>query len=193
MSNLLKIILLLINLQAFTFASFAAAAPNAPGLNVKLDRSKPLSITSDKLNADQAASQAVFTGNVIVIQDTFKLRSDLLRVTYAGDGLSNKSMNDSSALKRIEAEGNVVVTSDDASAKGDKADYRPNENKLIMQGNIVLTQQGRIITGDLLTADTLNNTATVTGKTGGRRVQVLLPGESPAEAKDASGGGKSRK
>ena len=162
----------------------APAAPASDGLNLKFDPQKPLSIVADRLSADDAASQAVFSGNVTAVQDTFRLRSDSLKITYdrTAAGKNAAPGNDTAAIKHLEADGHVVMTSDEASASGDRADYAPQTGLLNMSGNVVLTQAGRVIHGARLHANTEKNTATVEGDAG-NRVRVLLPGE----AHDAKG------
>ena len=164
-------------------ASAAEPGTSLGGLNLKPDAAKPLNVTADRLAADDAKSQAVFSGNVVAVQDAFRLGTDTLTVFYdkkSGGGAAAGDAGDTGAIKRLEAVGNVRVTSSDASASGNRGDYDPVSHVLNLYGNVVLTQNGRVIRGEHLTANTEKSTAVVTGAGASKRVQVLLPGQDTA-------------
>ena len=52
---------------------------------LKTDVTKPVQVTADKLSINQTDGTAVFTGNVLVTQDSMTLQSATLHIQYGAD------------------------------------------------------------------------------------------------------------
>jgi lipopolysaccharide export system protein LptA len=59
---------------------------SAPGFAEKADRTKPVNIESDRMNADDAKKTAVFEGRVVLSQGTLLIRADRLTLQQDAEG-----------------------------------------------------------------------------------------------------------
>ena len=116
------------------------------------DTSLPIEITADSLEVVQDQKIATFTGNVDAVQGDLVLSADRLRVHYGDDG-AMPGPPDSSSIRRIEAEGNVFLTSPRETAQGDAGVYDVASNQLTMEGAVVLTRDENVIRGQRLEID----------------------------------------
>ncbi len=71
------------------------------------DVENPVDISADRLEVKQKENIALFTGNVVVTQSDMSLVSDRITVFYQGD----REENTTSSISRLDASGNVVMTS----------------------------------------------------------------------------------
>lgn len=155
---------------AFCVATLiAAGSVGAQGTNVifggiKADTTAPVEVTSDSLTVDQSKGTAVFTGNVTVGQGAMRLAADEVKVEYAP--------GDKSKIDRLVATGHVTLVSGDASAEGESAVYSVATGAVDISGNVLLTQSGNAMTGQMLSVDL----KTGTGHMDGRVKTVLQPG-----------------
>jgi lipopolysaccharide export system protein LptA len=156
-----------------------AAAPGGGG-------DAPIEIVSDKLVLEQNRQIATFTGNVDAVQGDTTLRTDKLRVFYASDEERQASGNQQS-VKRLEAEGNVIVTKPGETAEGDSGVYDLVGGKMVLIGNVVLTQGKSVVKGDRLDVDNNTGVSVVSvteppaGAKGRQRVRALfVPEPAPA-------------
>ncbi len=145
-----------------------AAAPKADeggqgiamGATFKTEPGAPVNVESDRLDVDDGAKQAVFTGNVKAVQGAFVIRSAELTATYLGSaGLSGPSDAAASAggaakLTRVQARKKVEVTSREGqNAKGDWADFDIKSNTATLGGDVILTQGKNVVRGTRLDID----------------------------------------
>ncbi len=125
---------------------------HAQGANIALgvqtfDRSQPVEVTADELSIDQSTGQAVFNGNVLVVQGEVRLSAGVVTVEYSqGNGAPN-------GVSRLLASGGVTfVTATDAVEAGE-ADYSVADSIVELRGDVLLTQGASAIAGDRLTLD----------------------------------------
>lgn len=122
-----------------------------------IDTSQPIEVAADTLEVIQSEQVAVFSGSVDAIQGDMRLQADLLRVHYAsGSGSSGD-------ITRLDAVGNVHVSSARETARGDNAVYNVLAEEVTMNGNVVLTQGGNVIQGDSLTIDLASGHSRIQG------------------------------
>jgi lipopolysaccharide export system protein LptA len=159
----------------------ALLVPAAVGAQtVQHDKSLPIEITADRLDVVQPDRIATFTGNVDAVQGDMVLSADRLRVFYNGDGptaapakgdgqsaasakgngqnaASAKGDGQSAAgngsIRRIEAEGNVFLSSPSQTAQGERGVYDVASDQVTLNGSVVLTQGDDVIRGDRLEVD----------------------------------------
>jgi len=134
---------------------------------------EPIDIEADLLEVDDKQKQAVFKGNVVARQGGFSLKARELAVHYAGspggDVAAASRGGDNASIKRIEAEGKVLVTTkDDQTATSDWANFDVQKQLVTIGGNVVLSQGENVLRGD-------------------RLVIVLQSGKSRFEVKGGSG------
>jgi lipopolysaccharide export system protein LptA len=71
----------------------------------RADRSKPVNIEADRLNADDGKQVAVFEGRVVLTQGTFVLRSDKLVIQKDVDGFQHATAYGNPATFREKRDG----------------------------------------------------------------------------------------
>ena len=170
-------------------AAGLAAVPGVHAQSLQHDSSLPIEITADRLEVLRNEQIATFTGNVDAVQGDMVLSADLLRVFY-GDGAAGAAgPAGANSIRRIEAEGNVFLSSPRETAQGDAGVYDVASNQLIMEGEVVLTQDDDVIRGQRLEVDLASGRSQVfaavpstEGGTTPQRVRALFTPESDAPA-----------
>jgi lipopolysaccharide export system protein LptA len=136
---------------------------------------EPIDIESDVLVVHDKQKLATFKGNVKAVQGTTTLRAKELNVHYVGgDNLApgvkkegkgpeatdaqgtptGSAENKNAQITKIEAKGNVVITSeDDQTTTSDWALYDLPAQLVTVGGNVVLTQGKNVLKGDRLVID----------------------------------------
>ena len=174
---------------ALALASVSTAA--AQGL--RHDSSLPIEITADELEVKQQEQLATFTGNVDAVQGELVLSADRLRVYYYGED-EEAPAGASSSIRRIEADGNVFVSSPQETAQGAAGVYDVAGNQLSLEGSVVLTQDDNVIRGDRLEVDLVSGRsrvlAAVPSAAGGeppQRVRAIFTPQSFASPAESAG------
>lgn len=167
------------------------------------DSSLPIEITADTLEVLQAEQVATFTGNVDAIQGDMVLKADKLRVHYGGDGDGNGDGGGGAAggagdIQRIEAIGNVFLSSARETAEGDAGVYDVAGGMVTLDGNVVLTRDDNVIRGAHLDLDLATGRSQVTGSGTGaagaepsERVRAIFTSadEAPEQGRQGEPGG----
>jgi lipopolysaccharide export system protein LptA len=176
---------------ALAFGSSATTAARAQSL--QHDTSLPIEITADVLEVMQDQRIAIFTGNVDAVQGDMVLSADQLRVHY---GDANEATPAATAvpgagsIRRIEAEGNVFLSSPRETAQGTAGVYDVASNRVTMAGAVVLTREDNVIRGDRLEIDLVSGRSQIfaavpstEGGTPPQRVRALfIPEDSRSSA-----------
>jgi lipopolysaccharide export system protein LptA len=133
--------------------------PAAAQLNLgaRQNNNQPIEISSDTLEVQQDKQLAIFRGKVDVLQGDTRLRSDELFVYYrdrnpapAGTAPAPAQRPaagpaagpDASSISRIEAKGNVFVSTPKERAQGDFGVYDVDKRTVTITGNVLLTSDG---------------------------------------------------
>ena len=128
------------------------------------DSSLPVEITSDRLDLDQAAGTAIFTGTVKVGQGELRMAADRIEVFYAAeDGASTGTID------RMLATGNVTLSNGDEAAESQQATYEVATGIIEMEGDVLLTQGQNALSSQSLRIDLNSGTGTLQG-----RVQTIF-------------------
>ena len=140
-----------------------ALAANDFGLS-KRDANAPIQVSADRFDADFNAKSGVYSGNVIVVQGDFHLRSDKVRVNVV-DGKPEK----------IFAYGNVVFTAPNGNAQGDNGVYDVAPRLITLTGKVILNKEKNVMRGTMLTVNLATGQAQLGAKGApGGRVQGLF-------------------
>jgi lipopolysaccharide export system protein LptA len=123
----------------------ARNADDASTLAPDDEKSKPISITADQMEADDNQGVVVFSGSVVTRQEDMVLHCDQMRVYYIKKNNSSAGENSPveggvTEIDRIVAEGHVKITRGDQVAEARKAVYEANADPR----TIVLTGEPRI-------------------------------------------------
>lgn len=137
---------------------FAQEAPPPAGTG---GGDKPIEITADRLVLEQNQQKAIFSGNVDALQGDTTLRTDLLRVFYTSDE-ERKATGTQQTVRRLEAEGNVVITQPGETATGNSGIYDVVGGKMVLLGDVVLTRNQNVVRGDRLDVDRNTGVSVVT-------------------------------
>jgi lipopolysaccharide transport protein LptA len=132
----------------------------------KTDPNAPYDVSADKLDVDDAANAAVFTGNVVAVQGEFTIRSAELTAFYTGNaGLATSAdatKAGAASLTHLQARKKVSVLSKDGqTATGDWAEVDVKANVATLGGAVVLTQGKNIVRGTKLLIDMNTGEATI--------------------------------
>ena len=196
-------------LAALTVATSAAAqepsaAPGAfPGLAQDHNKDQPVQIEAATLEVRDKSKTATFSGNVQVVQGDTTMKCQNLVVFYGQEiGIAGKPAatpatttkstpgmpQGAQNIRRIEAHGNVTVTTKDQNVKGDTGIYDLETKTITLSGNVVVSQGQNVIHGEKVVVDTVTGSAKVesgssnggagAGAPGPPRVRALIqPGK----------------
>lgn len=153
-------------LAAIAALALTAGAAVAQGANVSFgtqphDSDQPVEVTADRLDVNQTDGTATFAGNVVVVQGELTLTAARVLVEY-GD-------TEPREIERIHAFDDVTLISPTEKAEGDEAVYEVTSRSVLMTGNVLLTQELNVVSGERLTIDLDTGTGVVEG-----RVRTIL-------------------
>lgn len=151
---------------------------------------QPIDIQAGRLDVDDNAKRAVFTGKVVARQDTFVMNSETLEVRYAGRKGAKKADTaglggGSTEITHLTARGDVFIQSlaeTTQTARGNWAEFDVKK-RIITMGDLVTLKQGKnVIRGTRLVIDLTTGRSSVqsksptgTAKSGGRIRMVITP------------------
>jgi lipopolysaccharide export system protein LptA len=137
---------------ALLIAGLSAGLAHAQvSLGQKRNGNQPIDINSDTLEVLQDKQLAIFRGKVDAVQGDTRLRSDELYVYYrdrqkdpAQKPAAQKAAPagagpDASSITRIEAKGNVFVSTPEERGQGDFGIYDVDKKTVTLTGNVLLT------------------------------------------------------
>lgn len=181
----------------FTPAAFAqqqnsgAVTSAFSGFSTKSD--DPVNVEADNLEVRDQDQSAVFSGNVVAKQGGSVLNARKLTIYYYQKGQAAKDQTPKQgetagaeakpetgrSIRRMEAEGDVVVTQRNQRATGSRGVFDVASNKVELTGGVVVSQDDNVIKGDRLRVDLTTQTSRVEGGGSGGRVQgVFTPKQS---------------
>lgn len=138
------------------------------------DKAEDIHIEADVLEIEQKKQIATFTGRVDATRGAIRLRSNILIAEYREVKTGDKTKTE---ITKLDARGNVIVTSKDKKAVGAWAIMLPQTGKVTMGGNVVLTQGATVIEGETLEMDLNTGKSRLIGSKGksGRVKGVFVP------------------
>lgn len=143
-------------LAAIVLAAFLLM-PQAHAAKKKNDNAaKPIEITADSLEVFRDQNKAIFTGDVDAVQGDMTLKSDVMVVHYKENkGTKNKAdaamgPAGSNSIERIEAKGNVFLSTPEETAQGKTGDYNLDKKIVHLNENVILTKGKNVVKGDHL-------------------------------------------
>jgi lipopolysaccharide export system protein LptA len=150
------------------------------------NKGQPVHISADKLEVHDKDKTATFSGKVQVNQGDTVMKCNTLTVFYEGGGDTGKPAASAppvaevgpgtgQKIKKLEARGNVIVTQNDQVATGQMATFDMRTNVVTMDGNVVLTQGQNVLRGNRLVVDLATGYSRVESSAGSNgRVQGLF-------------------
>lgn len=118
----------------------------------------PVDVSSDRIEVQERADRAVFTGNVHAKQADLTLDTQRLTVAYSG-GQGNNNLQ----INRLDAAGGVVVRDPTETAKGDFGIYDLDRKLITLIGNVQLVRDNNQVNGSRLVIDLNSGRAVIDG------------------------------
>ncbi len=133
-----------------------------------VDKSQPIDITSDKVEAYWKENLIIFTGNVIARQRDIVIYADSLEAVIIEDG---------KGIDRVTAGGNVKIQQGLRVANCQKAVFYNLDQKVVLTGDPKVSEGENIVSGDEIIFDIDKNRVDVKGGPSGRGKAKIQPGE----------------
>ena len=156
--NFFKTLMITVVLSGLFSSISMGQSVTKPGTGFKFDNSLPLTITSNQLNVEQNVGKATFIGDVVAKQGNLVLSAEELVVEYE---MKNKRMT--SVMKRLIANINVTLISEEKSAEAKKMVYDMKAEKIIMTGNVLVAEGASVSSGDKLTINLISGSRKMEG------------------------------
>ncbi len=163
------VLLLLFSLLLPAVAAMAAPANGAHR------QEQPIDITSERLEADDAARQIHFIGNVVAKQGDVTLYAREMVVTLQPKGQE---------IDRIEAFDDVRIVQGERVATGQKGVYLSKKGQIVLTGSPQVHQGEDVVTGDEITVF-LDESRSIVKSDAGSRVKATF---HPKGEKGSPGG-----
>ncbi len=153
----------------------------------------PIDVSADELEIVDAQHLAIWRGNVEVLQNRNRMRSDVLNIYFAANptpgGASSGALAPGHAWGRVQravAEGKVFFVSPTQTARGDHGLYEMASDTITITGDVIVSQGQSVVHGDKLVIQLKSGHATMMsqgGSHGGRVRGVFYPNSTtPAGA-----------
>ena len=126
------------------------------------DSNAPVDVDADRIEVQDQADRAIFSGNVRARQADMTLTAARVTVAYTKTQ-ARPGQQGGTQIDRLDATGGVVVTNPSERATGDYAIYDLNRKLITMIGHVVLNRGGNVVHGGRAVLDLNTNHATVDG------------------------------
>ena len=123
------------------------------------DSGQPVEVSADTLSVDQTTGQAVFDGNVLVVQGEVRMTAARVEIEYKSgeSGAPN-------GISRLKASGGVTFVTATDAAEAQQAVYTIDESSVVLTGNVLLTQGVTAISGERLVVDLKTGSGRMEGR-----------------------------
>ena len=121
----------------------------------------PIDVNSDRIEVQERADRAVFSGNVHATQGDMTLDTPRLTVAYSTSAGNNSGTG--VQINRLDAAGGVIVRDPSETAKGDFGVYDLDRKLITLIGNVQLTRDKNQVNGARLVIDLNSGRAVVDG------------------------------
>ncbi|MFC3691380.1 LptA/OstA family protein [Chenggangzhangella methanolivorans] len=151
---------------------------------------EPVNVESDNLEVKDQEQAAVFTGSVVLTQGASIVKARKLTIFYYKKGEGPKTAQKGPQqgetagakaapeagrdIRRMEAEGDVVVTQRNQRATGARGTFDVESNKVELSGGVVVSQDDNVIRGERLRVDLTTQVSRLEGGGGSGRVQGVF-------------------
>ena len=154
--------------------SLAIAAGGAASAQIGAGRG-PIDIRSDRVSFNENARRAIYRGDVDARQGDARLLSDRLDVIF-GEGDTPDEIGD---VEQIRATGDVFYITPRERARGDRAIYTVEDDRIVMTGDVVVTQGDNVITGRQLVIFVEEGRSQIDGREGRVRTVITQTDTAP--------------
>jgi lipopolysaccharide export system protein LptA len=134
---------------------FAAVAPAAGPQRACFNSNSPVDVDADRIEVQDRADRAIFSGNVVVRQGNMTMNAARLTVFYTNTSGVN--------VERLVAQGGVTLRTPGETARGSTAIYDVDRRLVTMTGGVNLTQGQNRVQGGRLVLDLNSHRAVMDG------------------------------
>jgi lipopolysaccharide export system protein LptA len=145
-------------------ASAALALPAAA--QIATHSKAPVDVTADNLETSNSGCEATWTGNAEALQDSSRLRADVLKIFNKPGAKPVKSGSATGGcgdLDRLEAHGNVYYVDGDQRVRANDAVYMAGSTTITMTGDVVSVKGQNVLRGDKMVFNTDTGQGQVVG------------------------------
>ena len=173
----------------------AASSPALAQLAQNSDA--PLDITADELEVVNAQCLATYKGAAEALQDTSRLRADILKIYYKPNqgaaktgSASGTGSNCGSLMDHMEAIGSVYYVTPQQRIHGDNAFYDAATDTITVTGDVVAVRGNDVLRGTKLVINSNTGDAQMQSSGGGRgkpnRVRTVIYPKQQQQAGQAA-------
>lgn len=142
------------------------------GKNLKLTTPTDTLTARDSIEYYTADHKAVARGNAYITStDGHSLSANVITGYFS----PSSSDNSQESLEKVDALGNVIITTKSDTASGNSGVYMPSTGEARLGGNVHITHNGNHLSGSDALVNTKAGTATLLASPGGRVSGVILP------------------
>lgn len=190
--NVMMKSLAIIGIVLLTLSVPARAAEKTGGNKINPDRDKPITITSDRMEAFNVQKMVIFSGNAVAVQGDKVIKADSIVLYYkkepdaagnTGKKAESGELGDAGSVEKIEAKGNVRITQEKKIVTGDYAVYYQETQKIVMTGNAVMREENNVIRGDKIDVFLDENRGVVESSGDKRVTATIYPAEKGKKEK----------
>lgn len=188
------------------------AAPKKDGSpfgNLGGSGKEPIKIDADRLDVFDRENKAIFVGNVVAVQGESTVRCSTMTVFYkrGKEGAKGEAKPEAkpaeraddtqtpepqrnpaeNGIQKVDCAGPVTVVQKDQVATGDHAVFDQDAKRIVLTGNVVLSQCQNVTRGQRLVYDMNTGRANMDPVAGGRVSALFVPGEKDAKDGKAKG------
>ena len=127
------------------------------------DSEEPIEITADSMEWLNDERIAIARGNADAVQGRYTLSAHVLTAYMAETPLTDS--NAVSRIRRIDAEGNVILTTPKETARGGTGTYDLEKKIVVLVGSVVLIQGDNVLHGQKLIMDLTTGRSRLEGAT----------------------------
>lgn len=156
-----------------TILLLAVAAPAAAQTSALKNHNTdaPIDFDANRIEVQDKQNQALLTGDVRIRQAEMTLNADTVKIFYLRPKTGDPQ------VKRLDAQGSVVLTSPSERATGRYGIYDVTSKQVTMIGDVVLTQGQSVLRGQRLAIDLDSGRSTLDGAGAGGSGK---PGSAPS-------------
>jgi lipopolysaccharide export system protein LptA len=148
--------------------AIAAAVPAAAQLAP--NSGAPLDVEADELEVQNAQCISIWRGRAEALQDTSRLRADVLTARFEakpGSGSAGASSN-CGAIQTLEATGNVYYVTPQQRVRADRGLYEATRETITLTGDVIAVQGQNVLRGTRMVVNTRTGEGQVQGAATGR-------------------------
>jgi lipopolysaccharide export system protein LptA len=169
-------------------AALALLASGPAAAQLAQNSDAPVDITADELEVFNTECQAIWRGNAEALQDTSRLRADVLKI-YNKTGPAKPGAatgGNCGELDRMEAQGSVYYVTPQQRVRGNAGVYSAAAETITITGDVVAVQGQNVLRGERMVINTRTGQGQMQGLATGRNVQgrvrgVFYPKSEPAQ------------